>query len=1360
MPFTSAWAKVHAAEGVPVGPPIFGAPLGCNGPVHAVVRHRDTLLLGGRFSLCGDQPAAGLAAYDRVTRRFAGFGAGIDGTVLAIHVNAEAIYVGGDFELAGGQPARNVARWQEGRWRSLGEGAHNGVDGDVRALAVLDGSIHVGGEFRFAGGVASPNLAQWNGEVWLPFGTQRGGPDAAVESLLSHDGQLFVAGRFEQVGSVPSALVAAWDGEVWSSVGGGFGPSSVEGPPLVGRQLLLVNDRLLLVGNFGFDADRQLRGNIQQLVGERWQRYGRAWARPIVAAAAIDDRVWISDGDAVFDANVEYAVLRGGPLHALEASADGVIFAGQPGLVFDPRSGRTITIGSVGNYTDLPPPDSRSQISSIGAPLINGSVLATLTSDDGIYVGGRFDGAPIPPSQVGYWNGASWRLLGTMPASGIRTLARYQGQLYAGGDIHTELGEQAYIARWDGSQWNPLDSGVQGQPNEPAYVAALHEYAGDLWVGGRFNRAGSVFVGGIARWDGLRWDRIGPGPMTGVGFFYPFICSACERVPAIESIALHRGQIHLGGRFTVVLGGSSPPPYVPPVVVWDGGALRPLLPSDGGLDDLYAVTDLHSHADELLIASPTPARCDVIGWDGVRARSVFGADPGAGESDLRCPRSPLQLASQAGQLHLSGNVEIADGSLLRAALMRADGDQLEPISPAALSSPGNPPHLSFAGDHLLLGDLPYARFPTAVRASERQGMPGDDSSAGARLSRNGSKLAFGSAAGNLGALHSGTAQRIYLRDLASGRLQALSDLVANAGLTSTAVAFGRPSLSADALTLAFEGDDGQLYVVDAHRPVRLSVAADGSPGDDLSITPSVSPDGSQVAFATYASNLLPGVGGATRADILLRDLHSGQLELVSTGELGSSRDPALANTGIVAFGTESDTLQQIYYSAPGANGRSGFFVSRNRHNNQLGNGASSAVQLSADGRFGVFQSEASNLVAGDSNSASDIFWFEVANGELARLERVSLSSYGLQADGPSLAPGLSDDGQLISFHSIAGNLIELDHNGVSDVFVHFRASGQTRRFNGTLDGQPSQSHASDAATLSGDGSTLAFSTLSPNLGGDQNSQVVYSHFARPRRDDGYAALDLPAFSTQPLPLPLTASVCPGGYFLAMVDDGDAPGLRSGRWGMELLMHADGAREFAGGLNFGGLIDTLQPGFAGFNIANPRGEAQLLEIEAYGRGLYHSTSALSVSIVLRRPDGGSEVLATETSLRLDQPWRHTLTLQPGFHVLEVHALNEDPHGAPSAAGGAAAGQVVISATTRFPDRSGGSFQGGVVVGGYHGPSFNGGVTGYAGFCAPKPELASARLVPITQNPDDPSLAGDLRLRLLDRDRVTLIEVDSR
>lgn len=1359
-PTSGAMAAAGAINVPLAGPPIFGAPLGCNGPVHVVVRHRDMLLLGGRFTLCGDQPAAGLAAYDRATRRFAGFGAGIDGTVLAVHLDADAIYVGGRFERAGDQPARNVARWQDARWHSLGEGAGNGVDGEVRALATLDGSIHVGGDFAFAGGLASPYLAQWDGEGWLGFG-ERGAPDAPVESLLGHNDRLLVAGRFQRAGGVLSPLVASWDGQSWTGAGGGFGPSSVQGPPLIGRQLLLANDRVLLVGHFGFDEDRLPRGNIQQLIGERWQRFGRAWARPMVAAAAFEDQVWISDGDAVFDAQIEYAVLRGAPLHALEASVFGVIFAGQPGLVSDPRTGRTVTIGSVGSFsTGLPPPDSRSRIRSIGAPIINGSVLATVATDEGIYVGGRFDGDPLPASQVGFWNGASWRLLGSMPASGIRTLARYQGELYAGGDVRTEFGEQAYIARWDGSQWQPLQAGVQGQPNEPAYVAALHEYAGDLWVGGRFIRAGGVSAYGIARWDGLSWDRIGPGPMTGVSFFYPFICSACERVPAIESITEYRGKIHLGGRFTVILGGPSPPPYVPPIVVWDGEALRPLAPAGGGLDELYRVEDLESHIDELLIAAPTSSRCDVLAWDGARARRFFGDRPDLSDSDLRCPRSPQRLAGHGAQLYLSGDFERGDGSLLHEALANGTNGQLEQVNPAALSSPGKPPHLSFADEHLLLGDLPYARFPTAVRASESLAVAGDDHSTQPRLSRNGGKLAFASAASNLGQLHAGTAQRIHLRDLASRRLQPLSDLVANAGLTSTAVGFSRPSLSADALTLAFEGDDGQVYALRANRPQRLSEAGDGSAGNDQSLTPSVSPDGRQVAFASYASNLQPGAGGTTRADILLRDLDSGQLERVSTDALGSCREPALANAGIVAFGSEPDAIQQIYYSYPTASGRHSIQLSRNLLDGQPGNAASSAVQLSANGRFGVFQSEASNLVAGDSNGAADIFWFEVADGALVRLERISRSSHGLQADGPSYAPSLSDDGQLIAFHSIASNLIELDRNGASDVFVHFRGSGQTRRFNGSLDGEPPQAHASEGVALSGDGTTLAFSTNAPNLAGGQVAQVVSSRFATPRRADGYAALDLPAFGPQALPLPVTDTVCPGGYFLAMVDDGDAPGLREGRWGMELLLHADGSRYLAGGLNFGGLIDTLQPGFAGFNIANPRSEAQLLDIEAYGRGWSQSIAPLEVSIHLRRPDGSSEVLVSGQPLRLDRPWRRTLTLQPGFHVLEVHAVNEDPRGAPTAAGGSAAGQVLISATTRYVDRTGGGFQGGVVVGGYHGPAFSGSATGYAGFCAPKPESASARLVAITQDPADPSLAGDLRLRLLDQDRVTLIEVDSR
>jgi Tol biopolymer transport system component len=107
------------------------------------------------------------------------------------------------------------------------------------------------------------------------------------------------------------------------------------------------------------------------------------------------------------------------------------------------------------------------------------------------------------------------------------------------------------------------------------------------------------------------------------------------------------------------------------------------------------------------------------------------------------------------------------------------------------------------------------------------------------------------------------------------------------------------------------------------------------------------------------------------------------------------------------------------------------------------NGGSEKPALDGDGRFLVFMSVASNLVANDTNGAADIF---VRDNYAKTTQRVSVTSSGGQANGVgSEDPSISNDGRYVAFRSRATNLVSGDTNGVADVFVHDRQTGTTQR---------------------------------------------------------------------------------------------------------------------------------------------------------------------------------------------------------------------------------------------------------------------------------------------------------------------------
>jgi hypothetical protein len=106
------------------------------------------------------------------------------------------------------------------------------------------------------------------------------------------------------------------------------------------------------------------------------------------------------------------------------------------------------------------------------------------------------------------------------------------------------------------------------------------------------------------------------------------------------------------------------------------------------------------------------------------------------------------------------------------------------------------------------------------------------------------------------------------------------------------------------------------------------------------------------------------------------------------------------------------------------------------------NGLSSSPTISADGRFVAFQSEASNLVPGDTNGHSDVF---VRDRAAQVTRRVSVGAGGQQGNGESFEPAISAGGRFVVFWSSASNLVAGDTNNADDIFVRDRFAQVTRR---------------------------------------------------------------------------------------------------------------------------------------------------------------------------------------------------------------------------------------------------------------------------------------------------------------------------
>lgn len=281
------------------------------------------------------------------------------------------------------------------------------------------------------------------------------------------------------------------------------------------------------------------------------------------------------------------------------------------------------------------------------------------------------------------------------------------------------------------------------------------------------------------------------------------------------------------------------------------------------------------------------------------------------------------------------------------------------------------------------------------------------------------------------------------------------------------------------------------------RTERVSVSSTGAEANGGSAyLNAISADGTVIAFASIANNLVPGDTNGTW-DVFVRDLATGVTERVSVSTDGSeanglSAHPSISADGrYVAFSSGASNLV-----AGDTNGFGDVFVHDREtgattrvslaHDGTEGNGNSGnfGPSLSADGRYVTYSSTASNLVPGDTNGG-DVQWDQdafVYDRETGEVERVSVASDGTQtnARARSIAETISADGRYVAFSSNAANLVDGDANGVYDLFLHDRSTGRTERISVSSHGVEGNNHSQSAA-LSTDGRYVAFSSDASNL---------------------------------------------------------------------------------------------------------------------------------------------------------------------------------------------------------------------------------------------------------------------------------------
>ena len=362
--------------------------------------------------------------------------------------------------------------------------------------------------------------------------------------------------------------------------------------------------------------------------------------------------------------------------------------------------------------------------------------------------------------------------------------------------------------------------------------------------------------------------------------------------------------------------------------------------------------------------------------------------------DRRTDELTLLSLNQSGGLGASGS---------NASTISTDGHAVAFATTAADMFPGSDDNGSASDvvlDHALTGQRTLATRNSPPQSTQaNSGLWSDVHRIG--LSASAGTIGFTSTATNLvPGLGTPEDPHAYLFDVGTGTTEYASGLRGNSESSS-------PALSADGRYVAFRstatnltGDShvgfAQVYLRDRQAPIdELTVISRAGEelGNETSDFPSVSADGTVVAFESSARNLLPG-GADTNGltDVFVYDTSSQQLERVS----------------VASDGTEGAGGDSIH------------------------------PHLSADGRLVAFMSKKTNLVQNDTNSAFDIF---VHDRITKTTVRVNLSTSGLQSLGDEVQQGhcrnprLSADGRFVGFECEADNLVPEDTNRVADVFI-------------------------------------------------------------------------------------------------------------------------------------------------------------------------------------------------------------------------------------------------------------------------------------------------------------------------------------
>jgi hypothetical protein len=409
---------------------------------------------------------------------------------------------------------------------------------------------------------------------------------------------------------------------------------------------------------------------------------------------------------------------------------------------------------------------------------------------------------------------------------------------------------------------------------------------------------------------------------------------------------------------------------------------------------------------------------------------------------------------------------------------------------------------------------------TTLVSVNNKSIQGNSRSTLSKISADGRIVSFCSHANNLVSNDDNGETDVFVKDRLTGQTSRVS--VHSRGLQgnneSCSIVLsqdGRYVAFQSSATNLVDGDknasaDAFVHDRKTHETIRVSVSSKGIEGNDWSTPVAISADGRYVLLDSIATNLVVGDANGS-PDAFIHDRITGKTTRASLSSEGLEGNGYSVPTGMssdgrfVAFYSNATNIVKEKYPDAGADNAyvrdrsTGKTIRVNiplkdvpltNHDSDSYSGA-----ISADGHYITFQSDANNLVSGDTNNAPDAFVYDRLTG---KIRRVSISSLGEQGNNYSIPVGISADGRYVVFNSDATNLIvgDADANEAMDAFVHDLKNGKTERVSVNSEGNEGYGW-SFANDVSSDGRYVIFQSTAREFSvGDVNDD--FDVFVRDR----------------------------------------------------------------------------------------------------------------------------------------------------------------------------------------------------------------------------------------------------------------------